>query len=103
MKYEIRLYRTATEQFFTEAETPHEALKQAILLHPDFTADGVSEIVEEDGEDVGGEYFERICNCESCGKPILTGDRYFLWSDEEGVSTCADCGGADANHKPSIA
>jgi hypothetical protein len=52
---------------------------------------------------IEGNSYEIEGGCETCGKPILTGDSYYQWSGDDAVQTCADCGGADEKHEPSIA
>lgn len=36
--------------------------------------------------------------CESCSKPILSNERYFVWEDL--VITCEPCGGSGPDHNP---
>lgn len=106
MKYEIHMHRRAVKTVEVFAESPHAALKMARESNPDFTAEAVWEMIEdpeEPGTEIEGNSFEIEGGCETCGKPILTGDRYYQWGGDDAVQTCADCGGANETHKHSIA
>lgn len=106
MKYEIRMHRRAVKTVEVFAESPHAALKMARESNPDFSTDALWEMIEdpeEPGEEIEGNSYEIEGCCESCDKPILTGDSYYQWGGDDAVQTCAECGGADEKHEPSIA
>jgi hypothetical protein len=106
MKYEIHMQRRAFKTVEVFAESPHAALKMARESNPGFSADTLWEMIEdpeEPGEEIEGNSYEIEGGCETCGKPILTGDSYYQWSGDDAVQTCADCVGADEKHEPSIA
>lgn len=106
MRYSISLHRTERKDYEVFADTPHAALKMAKESNPGFSSSGVSELIEdpdEPGQPMEGEYFELVSTCETCDTPILTGDKCYHWSDEDSITTCEKCGGADETHKPSIA
>lgn len=106
MKYEIYMHRRAVKIAEVSAETPHAALQIARKSNPKFTAVALCEMIEDPdnpGEEIEGKSYEVEGGCETCGRPILTGDSYYQWGGEDPVQTCADCGGVDEKHKPSIA
>lgn len=106
MKYKIQMHRRAVKTVEVFAETPHAALQMARKSNPEFTADALWERIEdpeEPGKEIEGNSYEIEGGCETCGKPILTGDAYYQWSGDDAIETCADCGGAGPDHQPSIA
>ena len=100
MKYTIPIHRTEAMDITVFAESHHEALTMVRENHQGWHADCVSRIEQDPDEPEGevvAEDWSVVGGCEGCGKPILTGDKYFAWED---CQTCMDCGGADESHKP---
>ena len=107
MKYLVHLSRHEIKTVPIFAESPHDAVKMARESHPGFVADELCELAEdpdEPGEEIQGDVLALEGNCESCGKPIITGDAFYQWScGDDSVKTCFECGGADENHPQEIA
>ncbi len=93
--YEIEMQKREYRTIEIDAETPQEAVNQALAENPGFRVDGV---ITEDLDEM------EVCGfCEDCDTPILTGDEYYQWGGEEAVMTCKACGGYDDNHKLQMA
>jgi len=104
MKYEIELHKSESKTVQIEAAGPHEAVIAARAENPGFHADNLIQMHNvPDDEPAYGDDYSVVSGCESCSRPILTGDKYFQWGGEDPVDTCLECGGADETHEPSVA
>lgn len=103
MKYQITLHKTKSQVIEVEADSPHEAATKTCQNFKGWQFEDVSEIKEEDGEEVEAESFLVVSNCKNCSKFILEGDKCFIWGGEDTCYTCFECGGHDETHLAEVA
>ena len=104
-KYETIISIRETKTVRLTSESREDVVNRLKQEYPGWSFDIITEIVEEETRDGDEDYInhEIFGYCESSGRPIFFGDEYYQWCGEDWILTHKDVGGADENHKLSIA
>ena len=103
--YETTISIRDTKTVRLTSESREDVVNRLKQEYPGWSFDILTEIVKEETEDEDEEYidYEIYGFCESTDRPIFYGDYYYQWCGDDAVMTHLDLGGADENHKPTLA
>lgn len=82
MKYEVVLNKTEAITLVVDAESPCEAIQQALLEHPGHTVNRVEECRE------GGATVESVGFCSSCNTTLTNADKFIVFDE---ILLCQFC------------
>ena len=104
-KYITTLTKRETKEAKLFANSREDAVKLLKEDFPKWDFEIITEVVKDQKEDEDGEYVDHEIYgfCESTDRPIFYGDYYYQWGGDDAVMTHLDLGGADENHKPTLA
>lgn len=104
-KYETIISKRETKKVNTLADSREHAIELLRRDYPKWEFDILTEIVKEETEDEDVDFIDHeiFGFCEATDRPIFYGDYYYQWCGDDTVMTHLDLGGADENHKPTLA